>query len=217
MIVRYDITQGTEEWFALKYGKVGGSTSKGLFVPSDTLLLELLAEMTEPFILDDDTYESYDMIRGKELEPYARSEAEKYTGLQFSVPGWLQCEEIPILGISPDGITEDETFTIEIKCPGAKRHIETVYTGEIPKDNIHQSLHYFTVNPKCEKHLFISFRPESNYPFWPKLLTLDSVIDLGTKAKPVCKTISEWVSIAKFNALELEANLQLALQQLEKI
>lgn len=217
MIARYDIEQGTPNWFELKYGKVGGSTSKGLFVPSDTLLLELLAEMTEPFILDDDSYESPDMVRGKELEPYARLEGEKYAGVKFLVPGWLQCEEIPLLGISPDGITKDETFTIEIKCPGAKRHIETVYNNEIPRDNIHQSLHYFTVNPKCEKHLFVSFRPESNYPFWPKILTLDSVIDLGTKAKPNCKKISEWVGIAKFNGSELESNLSLALKQLEKI
>lgn len=217
MIARYDIEQGTPDWFELKYGKVGGSTSKGLFVPSDTLLLELLAEMTEPFVLDDDSYESADMTRGKELEPYAILEGEKYAGVKFLVPGWLQCEEIPILGISPDGITLDETFTIEIKCPGAKRHIETVYNNEIPKDNIHQSLHYFTVNPKCEKHLFVSFRPESNYPFWPKMLTLDSIIDLGTKAKPVCKPIREWVGIAKFNGLELEANLSIALKQLERI
>lgn len=217
MKTHYDIEQGSENWFRMKYGKVGGSTSKGLFVPSDTLLLELLAEMTEPFVLDDDSYESADMLRGKELEPLARGEAEKYAGVKFLVPGWLQCDEIPILGISPDGITKDETFTFEAKCPGAKRHIETVYNNDIPKDNIHQSLHYFTVNPKCEKHLFMSFRPESNYPMWFKLLTLDSIIDLGTKAKPVCKTVREWVGIAKFNALELEANIALGLEQLAKI
>src|ERR1700693_1039259 len=147
MKIYYDIVQGTEEWFALKYGKVGGSTSKGLFVPSDTLLLELLAESTEPFVMEDDSYENADMIRGKELEPFARSESEKYTGLKFTVPGWMQSLSIPILGISPDGITEDLTTTLEIKCPGAKKHISTVYANEIPSDNIHQSLHYFTVNP----------------------------------------------------------------------
>lgn len=217
MKIYYNIEQCTPEWFELKYGKVGGSASKGLFVPSDTLLLELLAEMTEPFELEEDGYESSDMIRGKELEPYARSEAEKYAGVKFLVPGWLQCEEIPILGISPDGITEDLTITGEFKCPGAKKHISTVYNNEIPADNIHQSLHYFTVNPFCQKHYFVSFRPESNYPLWVKLLTRESIIDLGTKAKPNCKTVREWVKIAKFNALELEANLNITLKQLEKI
>lgn len=217
MKVYYDIVQGTESWFALKYGKVGGSTSKGLFVPSDTLLLELLAELTEPFEMEEDSYCSAEMQRGIELEPLARSEAEKYAGVNFLVPGWIQCEEIPILGISPDGITDDFKVTGEFKCPGAKKHIQTVLTKEIPSDNIHQSLHYFTVNPFCEKHYFVSFRPESNYPLFVKLLTRDSIIDLGTKAKPNCKPISEWVKIAKFNALELEANTQIALNQLEKI
>ncbi len=217
MIVHWDIEQLTEEWFKLKWGKVGGSTSKGLFMPSDTLLLELLAESTEDFQMEYDSYVSDDMKRGIDLEPKARAAAEKYLGVKFKAPGWMQCEDITILGISPDGITDDLKVTGEFKCPGAKKHISTVYNNTIPADNIHQSLHYFTVNPFCEKHLFVSFRPESNYPFWAKLLTRESIIDLGTKAKPNCKSIDEWVKIAKFNAMELQTNLQTALKNLEKI
>lgn len=217
MKIYHEIVQGTEEWFALKYGKVGGSTSKGLFVPSDTLLLELLAENTEPFAMEEDGYTSADMQRGIELEPLHRSEIEKYTGVKFNVPGWVQSEECAIIGISPDGISEDLTVSWEGKSPGAKKHISTVYAKEIPSDNIHQSLHYFTVNRKLEKHFFSSFRPESNYPLFVKLITLDSVIDLGTKAKPLLKTVREWANIGRFNALELEANLQNALKQLNQI
>lgn len=217
MKVYTDIVQMTEEWFAIKYGKVGGSTSKGLFVPSDTLLLELLAELTEPFEMEEDNYVSSDMMRGIELEPMGRAEVEKYSGIKFTVPGWIQSLSIPIIGISPDGMSADMTVSMEVKCPGAKKHISTVYNKEIPSDNIHQSLHYFTVNPKCEKHYFASFRPESNYPLFVKMITLDSLIDLGTKAKPNVKKVSEWVNIARYNALELEANLQIALKQLDLI
>lgn len=217
MKIHYDIAQGTEDWFRLKYGKVGGSTSKGLFTPTDTLLLELLSEKTEPFQMEEDNYVSGDMMRGIELEPLGRAEIEKYTGIKFVVPGWIESLSIPIIGISPDGISEDLTVSCEIKCPGAKKHISTIYCKDIPSDNIHQSLHYFTVNPKCEKHYFVSFRPESNHPLFVKLITLDSLIDLGTKAKPNVKKVSEWVGIAKFNALELEANLQIALKQLDSI
>jgi len=217
MKIYTEISQGTEEWFALKYGKVGGSTSKGLFVPTDTLLLELLAERTEPFTMEDDNYVSGDMQRGIELEPLHRTEIEKYTGIKFNVPGWIQSETIPLIGISPDGISDDLTVSWEGKSPGAKKHISTVYAKDIPADNIHQSLHYFTVNQKLEKHYFSSFRPESNYPLFVKLITLDSFIDLGTKAKPNVKQVKEWVKIARHNALELEANLSLALQQLDKI
>lgn len=217
MKVYHDIIQGTEEWFRLKYGKVGGSTSKGLFTPTDTLLFELLAENTEPFQMEEDNYVSRDMQRGIELEPMHRREIEKYAGISLIVPGWLQCAECPIIGISPDGITEDMTISWEGKSPGAEKHIATVYGKDIPADNIHQSLHYFTVNPKLEKHYFSSFRPESNYPLFVKLITLESLINLGTKAKPNVKRIDEWVKIALHNALELEANLSLALKQLELI
>lgn len=213
----YDIQQGTEDWFKIKYGKVGGSTSKGLFVPSDTLLYELLAENTEEFEMDDDSYCSDDMQRGIELEPLARSEMSKFAGVEFKEVGWLQSDEVEILGISPDGISEDETITCEVKCPGAKKHIATVLSKDIPSDNIHQCLHYFTVNPKLVAHYFGSFRPESKYPLFGKKITRDSVIDLGTKAKPNCKKVSEWVEIALHNARELDANRKLALTQLDGI
>ena len=215
MINYKDLIQGTPEWFMIKWGKVGGSSSKGLFVPSDTLLIQLLAEHTEPFEMDEDNYVSGDMQRGIELEPLARIELGKYAGVTFLESGWLQSEVNPLLGISPDGITEDETVTCETKCPGAKKHIATVYSKEIPSDNIHQCLHYFTVNPKLQKHYFASFRPESKYPLWPKCLTRDSLIDLGTKAKPNVKMIGNWVDIALKNADELRDNLALGLKQLD--
>lgn len=217
MQVFSNIVQGTEEWHQIKWGKVGGTSSKGLFVPSDTLLIQLLAEHTEEFEMDEDDYCSPEMLRGIELEPLARQELEQYTGLKFDNPGWLQSDEIGILGISPDGITDDGISSCEIKCPGGKRHIGTVYGKDIPSDNIHQSLHYFTVNPNLQVHYFCSFRPESKYRLFVKKITLDSVIDLGTKAKPNCKKVSEWAQIARKAAYELEANLQLALQQLDNI
>jgi hypothetical protein len=217
MIVYKELLQKTPEWFKIKWGKVGGSTSKGLFVLSDTLFLDMLSEITEDFQMEEDGYVSNDMQDGIDREPIAFEKLCQFTGIKFETAGWLQCEEIPILGISPDGITADETISCEAKCPARKMHIETVLNNEIPSKNIHQCLHYFTVNPKLETHYFCSYRPESIRPLWIKKLTLDSIIDLGTKSKPVCKTIREWVGIAKFNALELEANLQIALKQLEKI
>lgn len=217
MKIHYDIQQGSAEWSALKYGKVGGSASKGLFVQSDTLLLELLAENTEPFQMEEDCYINAAMQRGIDLEPLHRSEMEKYIGVKLMQPGWIQSLTIPLIGISPDGISEDLTVSWEGKCPGAKRHIETAYTKLIPSDNIHQCLHYFTVNPNLERHYFSSFRPECDYPLIPFMITRDSLIDLGTKAKPNVKKVSEWVLIAQCAAKELEANIEIALNNLRKI
>lgn len=212
---RIEVTQGSIEWHEVRYRKIGGSTSKGLFTKTDTMLIELVSEHLEDFE-QEDGFTSFDMQRGNELEPYARIELNKYTGLTFNEVGWLQCEEIPLLGISPDGITDDNRFTCEIKCPARKKHTETILSNEIPLDNLHQCVHYFTVNPLLEKHYFVSFRPENTIkPLFVKELTRDSIVNLGTKAKPVNKTVQEWVERAKIAAMALQLQIEGTIKQLE--
>ena len=209
-----NIEQGSEDWHLYRYAKIGGTRSSGLFVKSDTLLIEILSELSEEFDLHEN-YQSYDMIMGKEREPEARKALNAYLGIELKEVGWLQCEENEYLGISPDGITECETISAEIKCPNSKKHLSTIRANEIPIDNIHQCLHYFTVNPKLEKHYFCSYRPENIYkPIFVKELTRDSIVNLGTKAKPVLKTISEWVLIAKLRAKELQEQIKTELNNL---
>lgn len=217
MIVRKDIQQKTPEWFAIKWGKIGGTLSKGLFVSSDTLLIDILSQVTEEYEIEEEGYVSADMQRGNELEPIAFKKLCQFSGIDFETAGWLQCEEVSLLGISPDAISADCKASAEVKCPARKKHIATVLANDIPSDNIHQCLHYFTINPKLEQHFFVSFRPESIRPLFIKKITRESIIDLGTRAKPNCKPVSEWVKIALQNALELEAKLKLALSELDKI
>ena len=195
MLNRKDIEQGSIEWHALKWGKIGGSASKGLFVKSDTLLIDILSQRLEDFE-PTDSFTNESMERGNELEPFAREYLNTYTGLVFEQTGWLQCEQNELIGISPDGLTEDETKSCEIKCFGRKKHYEVILDDEIPLDNIHQCIHYFTVNPKLEEHYFLAFRPESPKHFI-KVLKRDSVVNIGTKAKPINKTINEVVSLSK--------------------
>jgi len=215
MIVRYDIDQHSEEWHKVRYGKIGGTLSKGLFIKSDTLLEDVLSELVEDFDLQE-SFQSYDMIRGNELEPEARKALNAYLGIELLEVGWLQCEEIPLLGISPDGITECETISAEIKCLRSKGHLRAVLYDEIPKEYIHQCLHYFTVNPKLEKHYFCSYRPENNFKsIFVKELNRDSLIDLGTKAKPNIRRVSDWVKIAKKEAIILQEQINEKLEQLK--
>ena len=210
-----NVKQGTPEWHETRYRKIGGTLSSGLFKKTDTLKLSLLGQFLEDFE-DVDNYVSADMERGSELEPYALKEAIKYTGLNFINAGWLQCEEISILGISPDGITPDHKNAVEIKCPGSKKHIETILNGGIPLDNIHQCLHYFTVNPKLESLTFVSFRPENKLkPLYCETITRDSEINLGTKSRPVIMTVSNAVEVAKAKAIELENEIKESIKQLE--
>jgi len=213
MKVHYDLIQQTQDWFEIKWGKIGGSTSAGLFIKSDTLMLNLLAERTEQFQLTD-SFSSAAMDRGNELEPEARQELELYTGLKFKECGWMQCEEIEILGISPDGITECETIHCEIKCPGAKKHIETCLADEIPLDHIAQLIHYFTVNPKCETVYFVSYRPESIKPLFVKTLGRFSDVNIGTKARPVMISVDDAVKRAKIEAKAVMVQIEECIEKL---
>ena len=141
MKVYFDVEQGSLDWHLLRHGKIGGTASSGLFVKSDTLFYDLLAEQTEAFDTDliEESFQSDAMFRGTLLEPEARKQLELYTGLQFLEVGWIQ-NDIELIGISPDGITADLTAQCEIKCPQAKKHLRTCIEGIIPLDNINRFL-----------------------------------------------------------------------------
>jgi len=215
MEYHFNIEQCTADWFELKHGVIGGTRSKGLFIKTDTLFYELLAELTEPFNEDDsDSYTSDAMERGKELEPEARLQLSKYTGYNFLECGFIQ-NPIKLLGISPDGITADFKIQCEIKCPDANQHLKTCVSNSIPQSNIHQCIHAFTVNDNLETFFFLSFRPESIKPMFVECLNRNSEVNIGTDARPVIKTISECVEIAKAEAKRLQTELDKTINQLK--
>lgn len=215
MEYHFNVEQCSSEWFELKHGVIGGTRSKGLFVNSDTLFYELLAEHTEPYDEDSDEGFSNDhMERGKELEPQARLELCKYTGIDFVECGFI-INPISILGISPDGITHDFKIQCEIKCPDAKKHLRTCVENEIPLDNINQCLHAFTVNDNLTDFYFLSFRPESIKPMFVKHLTRESEINIGTKAKPILKKVNDCVTMAKAEAIKIEALIKETINKLK--
>lgn len=182
MINYKDIEQGTIEWFELKWGKIGGTLAKGLFVKTDTLFLDILSQRIEDFEPTESFTNEY-MQHGTENEPFAREFLETYTGLKFTETGWLQSEENQLIGISPDGITKDEKIACEIKCLSRKKHLDVIIKNEIPLEYTHQCVHYFTVNPKLKKLYFIAFRHESVKHFI-KEIKLDTIVNIGTKSRP---------------------------------
>lgn len=207
-----NIIQGSLEWHEIKWGKIGGSTSKGLFVKSDTLFLDILSQKIEEFELED-SFSNAAMEHGNENEPYAREYLEKYFGVKFEQIGWCQSEQNDLLGISPDGLTSDNKIACEIKCLGRKSHTEILYTNEIPLDKIHQLVHYFTVIPELEELYFIAYRNESKKHFIKKL-TLETVVNIGTNAKPVSVTIKEAKDMSLVYANQLLQRLNQSIEQL---
>lgn len=205
MIV-HTMPQRTPEWFEVKRGKIGG-TSAG--AGKETLIMQILSEITEDFTDEEQGYQNAAMMRGTELEPYAREAISAELFIDFQEVGYLQSSSIPIIGISPDGISPDHKVQIEIKCPGAKKHIQTLLEGNIPLDNLDQCIHAFVVNDQLEKLYFVSYRPESNVKqLWYKELTLDSEVNAGTKAKPKMMTVRDIVDIKRqeYEEINMEVN-----------
>lgn len=216
MKIYRDIEQGAIEWHEIKHGKIGGTRSKQLLTKSDTLLIEMIAEAVEPF--DEDAINDFmndAMARGVEMEPEARKALNLYRGLDFQEVGWVQ-SDIPVLGISPDGLTLDERTACEIKCLGAKKHIEICMNNEIPSDFIDQCIHYFTVIDGLERLFFLSYRPEFTIkPMFIKVLELDTEVNIGTKARPVLKTVAEVVELKKQAAIELQEQINNSINNLK--
>lgn len=213
MKVHYEIEQGSEQWHAIRYGKIGGTSAKGLFIDSDTLLYDLIACRLEPFKLEPPGYVNDAMLRGNELEPFARMEMSRKVGIKIIQAGWIQ-SDISILGISPDGVSEDETIQFEYKCPGRAVHVATLLANDIPQTNIHQCLHAFTVNEKLKELHFGSFRPECKIRLFHKVLTPESTINLGTKAKPVLNTVAHFANFARETAKGLDEQINKGIEQL---
>ena len=153
-----------------------------------------------------ESFENEAMKRGNDLEPFAVEYLEQYTGLKFDSFGWLQSEDNTLLGISPDGLTADYNAACEIKCLSRKGHTKILLENDIPLEYIHQCCHYFTVNSDLKSLYFCAYRPESIKNF-VKELTLESIVNIGTKSRPKEMTIEEVRDYAIEKAKELETEL----------
>jgi len=210
----FNMEQGSKEWHKIRYGKVGGSTSKRLHVKGDDLLNELVACQLEPFDPTAESFQNEAMKRGNELEPFGRAELSSYLGVEFNEVGWIQSGQSEILGISPDGITPSQKVACEIKCPSAKKHIEYIRGNEIPLEYIHQCIHYFAVIEGLEVLYFASFRPECAKPLFVKELRLTDEVNIGTEARPKFATVESVVEDKIRIAQEMESEIKSIVNQI---
>ena len=65
MIVHKKLDQKSLEWFEVKWGKVGGTLSKGLHTKGDTLFIDLLSQHIEEFE-PSDSFENEHTKRGND-------------------------------------------------------------------------------------------------------------------------------------------------------
>lgn len=136
MKIHCNIRQGTDEWDALRAGRVGGSSCAALLVngKADNGLgkgaMTLVYRKAAEYIAGkEETYINAAMERGAELEPIARRRYEDETFQTVEEVGYISDGEY--IGVSPDGLVGDDG-AIEIKCPGGAKFVEFADTGIIP-------------------------------------------------------------------------------------
>jgi putative phage-type endonuclease len=158
-----EVIQGSDEWFALRLGKVTASKvadvmSKGTGRATymDDLLAERMSGQSKPSFTNDA------MRWGTEQEPYARQAYEVDQECFVEETGFWQHDELA-LGVSPDGLVGGngvvgEDGLVEIKCPNSSTHVGWLRAKKVPAKHIKQIQCQLWVTGRswCD---FVSFDP----------------------------------------------------------
>ena len=159
-----NIEQGSPEWHLLRLGKVTASRvsdvmatlKSGEAATRRNYRIQLVCERLTG--QKEETYSNHHMERGVMLEPVARSLYESLNDVFVDEVAFVDHPTIAMAGASPDGLVGDEGL-IEIKCPTAANHIETVLSGTWPAKYYHQMQWQMATMPARKWVDFVSYCP----------------------------------------------------------
>lgn len=136
-----DIPQGSDEWKALRCGKITSSCvhlmmAKGQSATRDRYMRHLAIEriMGKPI---EGGFKSKAMIKGNADEPLAREAYEDKTITEAEQVTFVLHPAIENAGASPDGLIDDDCG-IEIKCPDLQTHLDYLMTKKVPSNYLWQ-------------------------------------------------------------------------------
>lgn len=173
MTIYENITQGSEEWRAIRAGRVGGTScaallvdgksSSGLGTGAQSLVYRKAAEyIASP---EEGGFISAAMERGTALEPVARRRYENEYFCSVRQVGYIS--EGEYLGVSPDGLI-GEDGGLEIKCPGAEEFLRFFDTREM------ENKYYIQV----QWSLYISRRKWWDFAYYhPEFSPVDLIVE----------------------------------------
>lgn len=157
------IAQGTDEWKAVRCGKVTASrvadviakTKTGWGASRANYMAELIAERLTG--VPAEGFMSTAMQWGTATEPQARENYEFYSDVIVEEVGFVPHPRIAETGASPDGLVGSDGL-VEIKCPNTATHIDTLLGAEIPAKYVTQMQWQMACTGRawCD---FVSFDP----------------------------------------------------------
>jgi len=128
------VEQGTEEWFAVRLGKVTASNIHAVMAKGKATRANYMAKLIAERLTGqrEDSYQSPAMAWGTEHEANAAAAYELHTGRQCDLVGFVDHPEIDGTGASPDRLVGAGGL-VEIKCPNTATHIATLTGGGIKR------------------------------------------------------------------------------------
>lgn len=155
--------QRSDEWFAIRCGKVTASAIKDVMSKTKTgetagrrnYRAQLIAERLTGVV--QETYTNSAMLWGIEQEDKARCAYEFSTGQTVKQKGFIIHETIDMAGMSPDGLVGDKGL-VEIKCPNTANHIDYMTSDEVPKQYVKQMQWQMACSGR-EWNDFVSYDP----------------------------------------------------------
>lgn len=132
-----DIEQRTDDWYAVRLGKVTASrvadlmakTKTGYSTSRENYLSQLVLERITG--TKAESFNNAAMQWGTEQEPFARAAYEAAQDVMVEEQGFAPHPTIEMAGASPDGLVGDDGL-VEIKCPNTSTMIETLLTEKVP-------------------------------------------------------------------------------------
>ena len=161
----HNVEQGSEAWFQLRLGVPSASRFKDLLTPtgkpsasSEKYMHELLAEKMSGKRFD--SFDTFHMKRGRELEPEAANVFSFQTDLICREVGFVT-NDSQTVGCSPDRLIFESG--LEIKCPAHTTHVK--YLIDYHKDGEMPAEYYAQVQGTMwlmdlEDYWFMSYHPD---------------------------------------------------------
>ena len=181
------LIQGSDEWFAVRNGKVTASklgdlmrvTKYGESTYKTRLRMELAIERLTGKSASPN-FMNQAMQDGVEREPDARKLFEAITGKDVALCGSFNHPEIVNTSASPDGLIRGEDAVLELKCPTHITHCRNILSEKMPK-NYEYQVQWQIACTESEYAYFASYHPD-----FPKELRL------------------KWVKVLRDNIMILE-------------
>lgn len=151
---KVELEQGSPEWLEFRKSGIGASECAAVF---GKCKYNTPLQLWEKKVYDIETEVTFPMIRGSQMEPIIRQQAEEVLGEKFDPVCGIYDEHEFILA-SLDGINSEGTVIMEIKYASKVNHALAA-SGKVPKHYIYQVQQQLLVSG-AQKALYVSWNSD---------------------------------------------------------